>query len=153
MQFKFKRKKGKQITKAKKHNADGITFASGLELYCYLALKNAKIPNKYEGKTFEISKKFKLKGNLMDRGKLKGKTVFKLKSGNVRKISYTPDFINLDEGFIIETKGLRTAEFKMRFKLFLKHLNNTNKTYDVYVPSNRKEVDITVKTILKKIKK
>ncbi len=89
----------------------------------------------------------------MDRGKLKGKTVFKLKSGNVRKISYTPDFINLDEGFIIETKGLRTAEFKMRFKLFLKHLNNTNKNYDVYVPSNRKEVDITVKTILKKIKK
>lgn len=56
MQFKFKRKKGKQITKAKKNSADGITFASGLELYCYLALKKAKIPNKYEGKTFEISK-------------------------------------------------------------------------------------------------
>ena len=146
--MRFKRRKGRQITKAKKHNADGITFASGLELYCYRALKKAKIPNQYEGKTFELVEKFKFDGLIMDKGKTKGKTVYKEKTGKVRNISYTPDFINLDKGFIIETKGLRTAEFKMRFKLFLKYLYDTKQNLDVYVPSNQKEVDSTISLIL-----
>jgi hypothetical protein len=146
--MRFKRRKGKQITKAKKHVVDGITFASGLELYCYKALKKAKIPHEYEGKTFELVEKFKFEGLLMDKGKTKGKTTFKQKPGNIRNISYTPDFINLEEGFIIETKGIRTPEFKMRFKLFLKYLYDTNQKLDVYVPSNQKEVDATVNLIL-----
>jgi hypothetical protein len=146
--MRFKRRKGRKITKAKKHIADGITFASGLELYCYKALKKAKIPNNYEGKTFELVEKFRFDGLLMDKGKIKGKTVYKEKTGKVRNISYTPDFINLDQGFIIETKGLRTAEFKMRFKLFLKYLYDTNQHLDVYVPSNQKEVDATIDLIL-----
>ena len=146
--MRFKRRKGKQITKAKKHVVDGITFASGLELYCYKALKKAKIPHEYEGKTFELVQKFKFEGLLMDKGKTKGKTTFKQKPGNIRNISYTPDFINLEEGFIIETKGIRTPEFKMRFKLFLKHLYDTNQKLDVYVPSNQKEVDATINLIL-----
>jgi len=84
----------------------------------------------------------------MDKGKTKGKTTFKQKPGNIRNISYTPDFINLEEGFIIETKGIRTPEFKMRFKLFLKHLYDTDQKLDVYVPSNQKEVDATINLIL-----
>jgi uncharacterized protein YjhX (UPF0386 family) len=146
--MRFKRKKGRKITKAKKHTLDGITFASGLELYCYKALKKAKIPHEYEGRSFELVERFKFDGLLMDKGKTKGKTVYKEKTGKVRNISYTPDFINLDEGFIIETKGLRTAEFKMRFKLFLKYLYDTNQHLDVYVPSNQKEVDATIDLIL-----
>lgn len=146
--MRFKRRKGRQITRAKKHIVDGITFASGLEVYCYRALKKAKIPNQYEGKTFELVEKFKFDGLLMDKGKTKGKTVYKEKTGNIRNISYTPDFINLDKGFIIETKGLRTAEFKMRFKLFLKYLYDTDQHLDVYVPSNQKEVDSTINLIL-----
>ena len=146
--MRFKRRKGRQITRAKKHVVDGITFASGLEVYCYRALKKAKISNQYEGKTFELVEKFKFDGLLMDKGKTKGKTVYKEKTGNVRNISYTPDFINLDKGFIIETKGLRTAEFKMRFKLFLKYLYDTDQHLDVYVPSNQKEVDSTINLIL-----
>jgi len=86
----------------------------------------------------------------MDKGTTKGKKVFKEMTGNVRNISYTPDFINLDAGFIIETKGLRTPEFKMRFKLFLKYLYENNKNYDVYIPSNQKEVDQTIQLILNK---
>ena len=144
----YKRRKGKKITKAKKHTEDGITFASGLELYCYRQLNKAKIPHEYEGKTFELVEKFKFEGLLMDKGKTKGKTTFKEKPGNIRNISYTPDFINLEKGFIIETKGIRTPEFKMRFKLFLKYLYDTDQKLDVYVPSNQKEVDATVDLIL-----
>lgn len=152
MKYNFKRKKGKQITKAKKHIADGIVFASGLELYCYKALKKAKIKSHYEGKTFELLEKFKFEGFMMDKGREKGKNVYKEKSGNVRNISYTPDFVNLDLGFIIETKGLRTPEFKMRFKLFLKYLHDNNLNLDIYIPSNQRQVDKTVEIILKKIK-
>lgn len=50
----YKRRKGRQITKAKKRELDGIKFASGLELYCYKELKKAKIPHVYEGETFEL---------------------------------------------------------------------------------------------------
>ena len=65
--MRYKRRKGKQITNAKKHTEDGITFASGLELYCYRALNKAKIPHEYEGKTFELVEKFKFEGLLMDK--------------------------------------------------------------------------------------
>ena len=146
--MRYKRRKGRQITKAKKHTVDGITFASGLELYCYRALKKAGIPNQYEGKTFELIEKFKFKGFLMDKGVTKGKKTYKEKTGNIRNISYTPDVINLDQGFIIETKGLRTPEFKMRFKLFLKYLHDTGQDLDVYIPSNQKEVNTTIELIL-----
>ena len=111
--MRYKRRKGKQITKAKKHTEDGITFASGLELYCYRALNKAKIPHEYEGNTFELV-----------------------------------DFINLDAGFIIETKGLRTPIFSMRFKLFLKYLHDSDQKLDVYIPSNQKEVNATIESIL-----
>ena len=84
----------------------------------------------------------------MDKGTTKGKKVFKEMTGNVRNISYTPDFINLDAGFIIETKGLRTPVFSMRFKLFLKYLHDSDQNLDVYIPSNQKEVNATIESIL-----
>ena len=44
----FKRKSGKRgPVRAKKVSYDGIDFASGLEKHMYVALKNAKIRNKY----------------------------------------------------------------------------------------------------------
>ena len=49
MKKKYKRKKGP--VRSKKVTFDGITFASGLEKYMYIALKKAKIQAKYEGQT------------------------------------------------------------------------------------------------------
>ena len=90
----------------------------------------------------------KFEGFLMDKGTTQGKKVFKQMTGNIRNMSYTPDFVNLDAGFIIETKGLRTPEFRMRFKLFLKLLHDSDQQLDVYIPSNQKEVDATIDLIL-----
>ena len=53
---KYKRKRGP--VRAKKVSFDGITFASGLEKYMYMALKKAKIRAMYEGATFELQKGF-----------------------------------------------------------------------------------------------
>jgi len=55
---KYSRKKGP--VRAKKVSFDGINFASGLEKYMYLALKQAKIKSEYEGKTYEFKQDFYL---------------------------------------------------------------------------------------------
>jgi len=144
------RRKKRGHSKAKKHKFNGIEFASGLELYCHQALKRAKIPAHYEGQTFELLPAFKYPGTLMDRGTVKGAKCFKEKSSHVRSISYTPDFINLDWGFIIETKGFRNESFPMRFKLFKWYLFKNGFDYDLYIPSTKSEVDTTINRILER---
>ena len=52
MQKKYSRKKGP--VRAKKVSFDGINFASGLEKYMYVALKEAKIKSEYEGQTYVL---------------------------------------------------------------------------------------------------
>ena len=44
--------------RSKKVVLDGITFASGLEKYMYLALKKAHIKSEYEGETFILQEGF-----------------------------------------------------------------------------------------------
>ena len=48
----YKRKRGPVVSKKVVH--DGITFASGLEKYMYIALKKAGIKATYEGETFVL---------------------------------------------------------------------------------------------------
>ena len=54
---KIRRKKG-PVT-ARKVIYDGITFASGLEKYLYIALKKAKLKFKYDGENFTLVESFK----------------------------------------------------------------------------------------------
>ena len=95
---KYKRKKGP--VRAKKVSFDGITFASGLEKYMYIALKKAKIQAKYEGMVFTLQEDFMFdvdsyerqangKGDMVNRGQKK-----------IQNIKYTPDFVS--DSFIIE---------------------------------------------------
>ena len=80
MKKRFKRKKGP--VRSKKVTFDGITFASGLEKYMYIALKKAKIHAVYEGATFVLQKDFVFnvdsyerqangKGDMVNRGQKK----------------------------------------------------------------------------------
>ena len=56
MKKKYSRKKGP--VRSKKVTFDGITFASGLEKYMYIALQKAKIKSEYEGQTFVLQEGF-----------------------------------------------------------------------------------------------
>ena len=98
-----KKHKKRGPVRSKKVMCDGVTFASGLEKYMYLALKKSKIRAEYEGKTFVLIDGFEFelssyerqsngKGQFVDRGNKK-----------IQPIIYTPDFVGND--FIIETKG------------------------------------------------
>ena len=149
MKKRIKRKKGP--VKSKKVKFDGITFASGLEKYMYMALKKAKIHAVYEGATFVLQEDFKFeidsyerqsngKGEMVNRGCKK-----------ILPIKYTPDFVS--SSFIIECKGRANESFPMRWKMFKKYVNWKMKHVTLYKPQNQKECDEVIKLITKKSKK
>ena len=149
MKKKYKRKK-KGPVRAKKVSFDGITFASGLEKYMYIALKKAKIKAKYEGATFVLQEDFKFdvdsyerqangKGDMINRGQKK-----------IQNIKYTPDFVS--DSFIIECKGRANESFPIRWKMFKKYVKKHLKRVTLYKPQNQKECDRVIELITNKIK-
>ena len=145
---KFRRKRGP--VRSKKVICDGITFASGLEKYMYLALKEAKIINVYEGVTFTLQKGFMFdnksyerqsngKGDMVNRGNKK-----------ILPIKYTPDFVS--DSFIIECKGRANESFPIRWKMFKKYVKEHLPHVTLYKPQNQKECDKVVELIINKIK-
>ena len=148
MKKRFKRKKGP--VRSKKVTFDGITFASGLEKYMYIALKKAKIHAVYEGATFVLQKDFVFnvdsyerqangKGDMVNRGQKK-----------IQNIKYTPDFVS--NSFIIECKGRANESFPIRWKMFKKYVKKHLKRVTLYKPQNQKECDQVIELITKKIK-
>jgi len=148
MKKRFKRKRGP--VRAKKVVYDGITFASGLEKYMYIALQKAKIKVGYEAFTYEVFPGFMFdnesyerqangKGDLVNRGCKK-----------ILGIKYTPDFIGLTDEFIIECKGRANDTFPMRWKLFKKYVKDNFPHVTLYKPQNQKECDKVIELILKK---
>ena len=145
MKRSFKRKKGP--VQSRKISYDGITFASGLERYMYMALKKAKLRALYEGETFELQEAFDFpfesyercgnsKGDYKNRGNKK-----------ILNIKYTPDFVG--KGFIIETKGRANESFPLRWKMFKKLMSESKiGPFTLYKPQNQKECDETIKLIL-----
>jgi len=142
----YKRKRGP--VQSKKITYDGITFASGLERYMYMALKKANIKALYEGQTFELVEGFEFPFEAYERCG-NGKGSYKNRgSKKILNIKYTPDFIG--KGFIIETKGRANESFPMRWKLFKRLIANDRVgPFTLYKPQNQKECDMTVELIKK----
>ena len=143
--MKKRRKKGP--VRSKKVTFDGITFASGLEKYMYMALKKAKIKAKYEGQTYTLQEGFMCdvesyerqsngKGEMVNRG-----------SKKILPIKYTPDFVS--DSFIIECKGRANESFPLRWKMFKNYVNKHMKHVTLYKPQNQKECDLVVELIIK----
>jgi len=148
MKKRYKRKKGP--VRSKKVTFDGIQFASGLEKYMYIALKQAKIKAVYEGATFVLQEDFKFnvdsyerqangKGQMVNRGQKK-----------IQNIKYTPDFVS--DSFIIECKGRANESFPIRWKMFKKYVKHKMKHVTLYKPQNQKECDLVIELITNKIK-
>tara|TARA_R100000426_G_scaffold60425_1_gene42685 strand:- start:673 stop:1128 length:456 start_codon:yes stop_codon:yes gene_type:complete len=141
----YKRKKSP--VQSKKVTADGIQFASGLEKYMYLALKQAGIPALYEGQTFELIESFDFPFECYERC-ANGKGVYKNRGNRkILNMKYTPDFVG--KGFIIECKGRANESFPLRWKIFKKLMSERRiGPFVLYKPQNQKECDETVKLIL-----
>ena len=145
MKKRFKRKKGP--VRAKKVTYDGITFASGLEKYMYIALKKNKIKAIYEGETFVLQQGFMFdnesyerqsngKGDMINRG-----------SKKILPIKYTPDFVS--NSFIIECKGRANESFPIRWKMFKKYVKENLPSVTLYKPQNQKECEQVIELINK----
>ena len=149
--MRFKRKKGKKISKAKKKVYDGIEFDSGLEVYAYKALKAAKINFKYEPNSFILKEKdtrhFKVY-------KKTPKNAFhQIKTDSNLGISYTTDFAIYDKHgntiHILECKGYMNERFPVIVKLFYTYaIKSLPYLRNFFIPSNQKAVDETIKIIL-----
>ena len=143
---KISRKKGPVV--AKKIVYDGVTFASGLEKYMYIALLKAKIDFDYEGETFELVPSFVFTNECFER-QSNGKGDF-VNRGNkkVLNLKYTPDFIGID--FIIETKGRANDSFPLRWKLFKEWMMDNKDYRTLYKPQTHSECDTTIQLILER---
>lgn len=139
-----------KIRNATPLTVNGIHFRSKLEVYCYEQLLKAKLDFKYEEEQFIIMEGFEYTNRAVEVIKKKGVKVYDEAYPKVRNISYTPDFTNLQQGWIIECKGFPNESFPIRWKLFKKYIVDNNLKYDLYVPRNRKQVDKTIKLIVEK---
>ena len=148
MRRKYKKKGPVQ---SKKIIYDGIEFASGLEKYTYLSLKENKLFEGYENEVFQLVESFNFrnktyekqangKGDYINRGEKK-----------ILGIKYTPDFVGKD--FIIECKGRANESFPIRWKLFKLWLTKNKIGKTLYKPQNQKEVDLTMILIKEKRKR
>ncbi|MCS5550864.1 MAG: DUF1064 domain-containing protein [Gammaproteobacteria bacterium] len=148
---KINRKKGKRgPVRSKKVTHDGITFASGLEKYMYIALKKAKIKAAYEGETYQLLDSFHFENESFERQANGKGDMINRGSKKVLGIKYTPDFIA--EDFIIETKGRANESFPIRWKLFKSYVKDKLPHVTLYKPQNQKECDKVVELILEKRK-
>jgi len=148
MKKKYKRKRGP--VRAKKVTFDGITFASGLEKYMYIALKKAKIKAKYEGETYVVQEGFEFKNESYERQSNGKGDLVNRGCKKILPIKYTPDFIS--SSFIIECKGRANETFPIRWKLFKKYVKDNLKHVTLYKPQNQKECDKVIELIIKKNK-
>ena len=128
IRIKVRKSSGKSNAKSQVY--DGIKFQSGLEVYCYIQLKENKIWAEYEPKSFILIEAFVYNGE------------------KVRPMTYKPDFVGKE--FIIECKGWASMSWPLRWKIFKHMLYKNNIKYDLYLPRNRKDVNTVIDKILKK---
>lgn len=138
----------KKVRNATSIEKDGIKYRSKLELYTATRLDEAGIKTDYEKHKFTIQEKFTYDAEMYEPHKVKGEKVFLPVSQNVRAITYTPDFVNLDLGFIIEVKGYANDVFPIKWKMFKNHVNG--KGYTLFLPSTQKQVREVVEIIKRK---
>jgi len=147
-----RRSKHKGPVRSKKATFDGITFASGLELNMWKAMKAAGIKAEYESEKFELLSSFKLPNEVWER-QGNGRGSFLQKAGvNIRAMRYTPDFIiRKPDGaihIIIETKGRANEAFPLRWKLFKKVIKEQYPDVIIFKPQKIAECEKTVERIL-----
>ena len=130
----WKRKyKGRKIVNSKKTTYDGIDFQSLLEKGMYKLLKESNIDVDYEKHSFTV-----FDALVYPQACYEG-TPKKLynKGSKVRPITYTPDFVDPNGKWIIETKGYANESFPLRWKMFKRHLKENNLAYVLFMPRNK----------------
>jgi hypothetical protein len=134
-----------KIKNATTLTVDGIKFRSKLEAYTYRRLSEEGINSEYEAHKYNLLNKNTYKGNIYEPHKVKGIKAFRKVSNNIRAITYTPDFVNTKDKWIIEVKGYANDVFPLKWKMFKSLVEIQG--YTLYLPSTQKQVRETVDLI------
>ena len=134
---------------------NGVANKSSLEAYCAKALTEAGLPVNYETWKVVLHEKLLSQVESWEPKTTKNKEAgikvrtFSPVSQALRQSVYTPDFVDLDAGWIIETKGLRTEAFNLRYRLFKKWLHDNNMHHlKLFMPGNHNEIQQVIAHIL-----
>jgi len=148
-----------KVKNAQKCFYNGIQFKSNLEMYMYKLLEANGFLFDFEYEKYKIilQESFKLDVPVYEKDRNKR---YSLSPKTVRAITYTPDFIvyfkNTLKFFIVETKGLKTDAFTLKFKMlkklaekeFVIEINNEiYELEEIHLPSNQEQC----RTVLDKI--
>lgn len=127
-------------------------FKSGIEKYCAQVLKANNLKFAYEEKEFTLMDKFRFPHKYFKMTPKKKEMLDR--TGKIQQpIRYTPDFMCVNDKWVIETKGYLPShhDFSMRWKLFLKHILENDLKYMVFLAKNRQQVDKAIEEIKKSI--
>ena len=131
--------------RAKKVTYDGIKFQSGLEVYMYKALKEARIVGEYEPTSYTLLNGFDLESVCFEK-QANGKGEYKDRGcKKILPIKYKPDFVGRD--FVIECKGRANESFPLRWKLFKAWITRHSPGIALFKPQNQKDCDETIAQI------
>ena len=143
-----RRKPGTTKRKSAKKRQLG-KYKSGLEKSCADLLKEEKIEFDYEKLEYVLVEKFRHQG-VYFKMTPKAKEMKDRTASMILPIKYTPDFVAKDGSWIIETKGYTPShhDFTMRWKLFLKHLNDQDKPIPMlFICKNKQQIAEAIQII------
>ena len=141
----IKRKpKNKKVRNATSKVYKGIKFRSKLELFTYRKLEEAGIKCDYEKHKYILMSGFHFKSQSIEPNKRKG---YIENASKVRDITYTPDFVDLNQKWIIEVKGYANDVFPIKWKLFKNYLQQLENPPVLFLPKNQKQVLETIQLI------
>ena len=143
-----RRKAGTTKRKSAKKRQLG-KYKSGLEKSCADLLREEKIEFDYEKLEYVLVEKFRHEG-VYFKMTPKAKEMKDRTGSVILPIKYTPDFVAKDRSWIIETKGYTPShhDFTMRWKLFLKHLNDQDEPIPMlFICKNKQQVAEAIQII------
>lgn len=144
------RRKRKTTQPRKKGSRSNLgRYKSAIEKYCADKLSDAGIKFAYEEREYILTNSFKYNG-LYYKMTQKKKELSNRSNSSVLPIKYTPDFCGIDKNFVIEVKGyvMSHHDFPMRWKLFLKHLSESDDELPaLFIVKNKSQVDEMIEII------
>ena len=136
--------------KRKYRNKETRKFRSKLEETCWNLLTEANIDFFYEPFKIPICQGLTYQEDSWEKV---GKN-YELQKKNVLGVKYIPDFVSHSSfdkvTWLIETKGFLTPVSRLKWKLFKQWLINNNYKWTLFMPTNRNEIEQSIKVILKK---
>lgn len=135
--------------KSKGKRRDLGRYKSSLEKYCADQLSEFGIPFCYEEVSYTLQEPFNYNQTYWKMTS-KRKDMINRSNNRVLPITYTPDFTDPNGLWIIETKGYNRQQhtFPLRWKMFLKHLNEAGPPYPaLFMPKNKEQIIHTVELI------